>query len=110
MCPEPLAPHAPAFLGPWCAMVAGWACSTCSALQPSYKPRAPHSSGCLPCLLPRRCAALRGIRDDIEKEHAFLGLCALLRINPQARVCEGRLPAPLQPGGHIDASFLLAAS
>lgn len=30
-----------------------------------------------------RCAALRGIRDDIEKEHAFLGLCALLRLNPQ---------------------------
>lgn len=48
MCPEPLAPHAAAFLGPW-------------------------------------CAALRGIRDDIEKEHAFLGLCALLRLNPQVR-------------------------
>lgn len=47
MCPEPLAPHASAFLGPW-------------------------------------CATLRGIRDDIEKEHAFLGLCALLRLNPQA--------------------------
>ncbi|KAI3424477.1 hypothetical protein D9Q98_010027 [Chlorella vulgaris] len=46
MCPEPLAPHAAAFLGPW-------------------------------------CAALRGIRDDIEKEHAFLGLCAVLRLNPQ---------------------------
>ncbi|PRW61530.1 transportin-1-like isoform X1 [Chlorella sorokiniana] len=46
VCPEPLAPHAHEFLGPW-------------------------------------CAALRGIRDDIEKEHAFLGLCALLRLNPQ---------------------------
>ncbi|EFN51057.1 hypothetical protein CHLNCDRAFT_59360 [Chlorella variabilis] len=34
-------------------------------------------------LAPRMCAALRGIRDDIEKEHAFLGLCALLRLNPQ---------------------------
>lgn len=53
MCPEPLAPHAAAFLGPW-------------------------------------CAALRGIRDDIEKEHAFLGLCAVLRLNPQARSSEGR--------------------
>ena len=28
---------------------------------------------------------MRGIRDDIEKEHAFLGLCALLRLNPQVR-------------------------
>lgn len=46
VCPEPLAPHAAAFLGPW-------------------------------------CAALRGIRDDIEKEHAFLGLCAVLQLNPQ---------------------------
>ena len=31
----------------------------------------------------RRCAALRSIKDDVEKEHAFLGLCAVLRINPQ---------------------------
>ncbi|CAL8464616.1 g4151 [Coccomyxa elongata] len=30
------------------------------------------------------CSALRSIRDDVEKEHAFLGLCALLRINPEA--------------------------
>ena len=29
------------------------------------------------------CSALRSIRDDVEKEHAFLGLCALLRINPE---------------------------
>ena len=29
------------------------------------------------------CASLRNIRDDVEKEHAFLGLCAMLRINPQ---------------------------
>lgn len=28
-------------------------------------------------------SALRSIRDDVEKEHAFLGLCALLRINPE---------------------------
>ena len=28
------------------------------------------------------CAALRSVRDDVEKEHAFLGLAALLRINP----------------------------
>lgn len=40
------------------------------------------------CSVPHtcRCAALRGIRDDIEKEHAFLGLCALLRLNPQVRL------------------------
>lgn len=29
------------------------------------------------------CAALRSIRDDVEKEHAFLGLMAMLRLNPQ---------------------------
>eukprot|EP00884_Botryococcus_braunii_P019984 jgi/Botrbrau1/666/Bobra.0161s0050.1 len=34
------------------------------------------------------CLALRPIRDDVEKEHAFLGLCAMLRLNPQ-----GALPA-----------------
>lgn len=45
----------------------------------------------------RRCAALRGIRDDIEKEHAFLGLCALLRLNPQVsgRSCVLPCPCPL---------------
>ena len=30
------------------------------------------------------CAALRGVRDDVEKEHAFLGLAAALRANPAA--------------------------
>mmetsp|Transcript_21721 Transcript_21721/g.47478 ORF Transcript_21721/g.47478 Transcript_21721/m.47478 type:complete len:916 (+) Transcript_21721:105-2852(+) len=30
------------------------------------------------------CQALRNIRDDVEKEHAFLGLCRLARLNPQA--------------------------
>ena len=29
------------------------------------------------------CSALRSIRDDVEKEHAFSGLCALLRANPE---------------------------
>ena len=29
------------------------------------------------------CNALRSIRDDVEKEHAFSGLCALLRANPE---------------------------
>mmetsp|Transcript_9191 Transcript_9191/g.26329 ORF Transcript_9191/g.26329 Transcript_9191/m.26329 type:complete len:907 (-) Transcript_9191:548-3268(-) len=28
-------------------------------------------------------SALRSIRDDVEKEHAFLGVCACLRLNPQ---------------------------
>ncbi|GAB4816534.1 hypothetical protein N2152v2_003580 [Parachlorella kessleri] len=51
VCPEPLAPLAPHFLGPW-------------------------------------CSALRGVRDDVEKEHAFMGLCAVLRLNPQ-----GALPS-----------------
>ncbi len=32
------------------------------------------------------CLALRPIRDDVEKEHAFLGLCAMLRLNPQVRI------------------------
>jgi hypothetical protein len=31
------------------------------------------------------CVALRPIRDDIEKEHAFLGLCAMLRLNPSVQ-------------------------
>ena len=31
------------------------------------------------------CMALRSVRDDVEKEHAFLGLAALLRINPLVR-------------------------
>lgn len=30
------------------------------------------------------CAALRTIRDDVEKEQAFTGLCALVRRNPGA--------------------------
>ena len=36
------------------------------------------------------CSALRSIRDDVEKEHAFSGLCALLRANPEVLPC--RLP------------------
>ncbi|KAK9804853.1 hypothetical protein WJX72_008726 [[Myrmecia] bisecta] len=34
------------------------------------------------------CAALRLVRDDVEKEHAFMGLTSMLRINPQ-----GALPS-----------------
>ena len=30
------------------------------------------------------CLALRSIRDDIEKEHAFMGLTAMIRLNPRA--------------------------
>lgn len=30
------------------------------------------------------CLSLRTIRDDIEKEHAFTGLCRMIRINPRA--------------------------
>ncbi len=42
------------------------------------------------------CSALRSIRDDVEKEHAFLGLCALLRINPEVPACSfALLPPPL---------------
>ncbi|CAI7859586.1 unnamed protein product [Closterium sp. NIES-53] len=29
-------------------------------------------------------ATLKGIRDDVEKEEAFKGLCAVLRLNPMA--------------------------
>ena len=32
----------------------------------------------------RWCSALRAVRDDVEKEHAFLGLAALLRASPAA--------------------------
>lgn len=31
-----------------------------------------------------RCATLAGVRDGEEKDHAFLGLCALLRQDAQA--------------------------
>jgi len=30
------------------------------------------------------CVSLRAIRDDIEKEHAFIGLCKMVRLNPHA--------------------------
>ena len=30
------------------------------------------------------CVALRSIRDDVEKEHACLGLCQLIKLNPHA--------------------------
>jgi transportin-1 len=32
------------------------------------------------------CKALRSIRDDIEKEHAFMGLCAMVKLNPSGAV------------------------
>lgn len=38
------------------------------------------------------CLALRNIRDNVEKEHAFLGLTSLLRLNPQ--VSFGKLVPP----------------
>ncbi len=38
------------------------------------------------------CAALRHLQDGIEKEHAFLGLCDVVRLNPQA--------SPLPPQNH----------
>lgn len=39
------------------------------------------------------CTALRTVRDDVEKEHAFLGLAALLRMN--ALVCTFFVCLPL---------------
>jgi len=33
------------------------------------------------------CASLRSIRDDIEKEHAFVGLCSTIKINPRGPLC-----------------------
>lgn len=32
------------------------------------------------------CSTLRSVRDDFEKEHAFLGLCAVVRLNPEPAV------------------------
>lgn len=43
---------------------------------------APHLEHFLGCW----CAALRLISDGLEKEHAFLGLCAIVRLNPQVRL------------------------
>ena len=48
------------------------------------------------------CYALRNIRDDIEKEHAFLGLCALLRANPEVA-----LSIALQPSLHLPQCLAL---
>ena len=72
MCTDALAPHVGAFLGPWY-----------DAGRTAHVPE--HGVCALPCCvrLACRCTALRGIRDDVEKEHAFLGLCALLQLNPQ---------------------------
>ena len=54
------------------------------------------------------CNALRSIRDDVEKEHAFLGLCALLRAKRLIRLVA---PPPLcTPYGRVQgASRLLDA-
>ena len=43
-------------------------------------PLAPHLGTFCRCW----CLALCAIRDDIEKEHACLGLCEMIRLNPQA--------------------------
>lgn len=32
------------------------------------------------------CNTLRSIRDDIEKEHAFMGLCSVIQLNPEPAV------------------------
>ena len=32
------------------------------------------------------CHSLRNIRDDVEKQHAFLGLCAMVKLNPRAPI------------------------
>ena len=41
---------------------------------------APHAAAFMGAL----CSALRGARDNTEKEQACLGVCAVLRLNPQA--------------------------
>ena len=39
------------------------------------------------------CYSLRTIRDDIEKEHAFLGLCAMVTLSPSI-LSTSTTPAP----------------
>ena len=67
----------------------------------------------------RWCSALRAVRDDVEKEHAFLGLAALLRANPAAgappafaSLCEAvtswRLPLRSRPLAEELASLMRA--
>ena len=67
----------------------------------------------------RWCQALRAVRDDVEKEHAFLGLAALLRANPAAgappafaSLCEAvtswRLPLRSRPLAEELASLMRA--
>ena len=50
------------------------------------------------------CAALRHLQDGIEKEHAFLGLCDVVRLNPQVRgaaCCFCAAAVPSVPCGQL---------
>ena len=67
-------------LGP--VLDVGLSCSAITLGRVSWicpDPIAPH----LGQFLAVWCGALRNVRDDIEKEHAFLGLFSMLRLNPQ---------------------------
>ena len=48
-------------------------------------PSAPHlAAPHLQTFIMAWCISLRSIRDDIEKEHAFQGLCNMIKLNPRA--------------------------
>ena len=67
-----------------CSELNGLACA-CRVAWICPEPVAPH----LEHYIGPWCAALRSVRDDVEKEHAFLGLAALLRINPLVSLSAG---------------------
>jgi len=56
------------------------------------------------------CLSLRNIRDDIEKEHAFIGLCEVIKLNPKGPLsCLLQLLDAIaswsQPPEHLNAMF-----
>lgn len=88
----------------FCTMITGVANVRCSAITLGRlawicpEPIAPH----LEHFIAPWCQALRTVRDDVEKEHAFLGLAALLRLN--ARV----LPAQERASLALHLAFISA--
>ena len=57
------------------------------------------------------CHSLRSIRDDIEKEHAFKGLCGMIKLNPRApinalaQLCEAFVSWNLPPPAELHEMF-----
>ncbi len=94
--PDLVAPSLETYISPWCvhgprtrarrgARPARPALAPALSLPRTPTPTPPHRH---PALTPRtpaaRCVSLRSIREDVEKEHACMGLCQMVKINPRA--------------------------